>query len=119
MAKVYIRLTAITLILSFCDRSSAQCAFEWSATSLGDANPNGAVRAIEVFNGMLIVGGDFTVIGGVNANRIASWDGVQWQALGTGITGTNSRVLSLKVYGGELIASGSFTNAGDVATKDI
>ena len=29
-------------------------------------------------------GGDFTA-GGVNANRIAKWDGTSWSALGTGI----------------------------------
>jgi hypothetical protein len=56
----------------------------------------------------LIAAGDFTMAGGVMANRIARWDGKSWSAFGTGM---NNSVSALTVYNGELVAGGSFTSA--------
>ena len=36
--------------------------------------------------GNLYAGGSFTMAGGVNANRIAKWDGAAWSPLGNGMT---------------------------------
>ncbi len=79
---------------------------------------NGAVRSCTLwdpdgFNGpisyWLVVGGDFTEIGGVQASHIAAFDGENWRPLGSGM---NNSVRCLKVYNGDLVAGGRFTTAG-------
>src|SRR5690606_21286078 len=63
----------------------------------------------------LYAGGDFTIAGGVAANRIAKWDGSVWSPLGAGV---NHRVYALTVFddgsggGPALYAGGDFTIAG-------
>ncbi|MEW5922672.1 MAG: delta-60 repeat domain-containing protein [Candidatus Zixiibacteriota bacterium] len=74
------------------------------------------IRALTVYNGELVVGGDFTAIDGVAANRIIRLNGVAWQPLGSGM---NDDVHSLTVYNGDLIAGGAFTTAGGVAANCI
>jgi hypothetical protein len=78
-----------------------------------------AVRALAVFDEglgqgpVLFVGGQFTSLGGVAANHLARWDGVQWSALGSGLDGL---VESLAVYddggGARLHVGGNFDHAG-------
>jgi len=58
----------------------------------------------------LFAGGDFDAIDGVDASRIARWDGTRWTALGTGIAGGDVR--SLAFHAENLVAGGSFTTAG-------
>lgn len=134
--------------------------YQWG--SLGNANQ--PVRAMTLFDpvsfdpdgsgpaGMtpdpsdtqLIVGGDFTNIGGTPANGIARFTGNAWRALGTGVTGGSVRALA--VYdpvkpGDERAAStgppvlpfvadtpdpprmlfigGNFTNAGGIAQANL
>ncbi|UCC44874.1 MAG: T9SS type A sorting domain-containing protein, partial [Candidatus Zixiibacteriota bacterium] len=70
---------------------------------------NRYVVSLTVYNGDLIAGGRFTTAGGIDANRVAAWDGSTWQPLGSGM---NDRVTSLTAYKGELIAGGDFTTAG-------
>ncbi|MFT7535087.1 MAG: hypothetical protein ACI85K_001038 [Hyphomicrobiaceae bacterium] len=61
-------------------------------------------------NGDLVVGGFFTSAGGVPAENIARWDGVEWHALGEG---ANSTVASLALLStGDLLAGGRFSQAG-------
>ncbi len=74
------------------------------------AGANAPVRAFAVFGGALFVGGDFTVIGGVEALHIARWNGSQWNPVGGGLDGT---VYSMTVYGGGLAVGGSFNVAFD------
>jgi RHS repeat-associated protein len=81
----------------------------WSA--VGPAAPNGTVYALGVFNGSLYAGGLFSSIGGVQARRIARWDGSSWSPLGAG---TSGGVYSLAVFDGALYAGGYFQNAGDL-----
>jgi len=68
----------------------------------------------------LYVGGSFTLAGGVNANRIAKWDGVHWTALGSGLDDTPQ---ALAVFddgsGPALYAAGTFTTAGGIPAKHI
>jgi hypothetical protein len=68
---------------------------------------NGQVRALSVYNGELIVSGQFSVAGGVSANNIAAWDGSAWSALGAGIGGF--AVNALAVFNSQLIVGGEFT----------
>src|SRR2546422_3557968 len=48
---------------------------------------DGPARALAVYNGALIVGGDFTHAEGQVANHIAAFQGDAWSALGPGLDG--------------------------------
>jgi hypothetical protein len=79
------------------------------------------VSALTVYNGELIAGGVFTAAGGVDASKIARWNGSIWQPLGSGMLGGGSYagVYALTVYNGELIAGGYFKEAGGVDVNSI
>ncbi len=80
----------------------------WSTLSTG---MNDWVYSSTVYNGDLIVGGNFTSAGGVSANHIARWDGTTWYPLGLGV---NGKVWALISFNGSLYAGGEFTEAGGV-----
>ncbi|MGE3173839.1 MAG: hypothetical protein AB7O97_14540 [Planctomycetota bacterium] len=89
-------------------------------------DPNDDVRALAVLpNGDLVAGGEFTLINGVAANRIARFDGVQWQPLAGGATydltvGVLPGVFALRTLpGGDLAAGGAFRYAGGVPADSI
>jgi len=68
-------------------------------------------------NGYVYVGGNFTSINGVAANRIAYWNGSTWNPMGSGM---NNLVLAIAVApNGDVYAGGSFTTAGGVACNRI
>ncbi|MCX6928337.1 MAG: hypothetical protein NT154_34780, partial [Verrucomicrobia bacterium] len=78
---------------------------------------DGDVRAAVVdASGNLYIGGWFTVVGDVVANKIAKWDGSAWSALGSGM---NYYVKALAVSGTNLYAGGEFTTAGGVSALRI
>jgi hypothetical protein len=89
-------------------------------TALGTGNANNRVRALagREFNNLLIVGGDFTNIGGVAANRIAAYDPSTdtWSAYGTG---ANNTVNALGIAGNWLIAAGAFTTMNGVTVNRV
>ncbi len=70
------------------------------------------VHAMAVHDGLLVVAGQFTSIGGVAANGIASWDGSNWRAFG----GQGPpyayppfpSVAGIASYQGYLVAAGDF-----------
>ena len=66
----------------------------------------GIVKAMIPFNGELIIGGFFTKIGGVNANRIARFNGVRFAPIGGGFNA--GFVGALATLNGKLFAAGSF-----------
>jgi trimeric autotransporter adhesin len=66
--------------------------------------------------GNLYIGGDFTTVSGVIANRIAKWNGSSWSALGSGM---NNQVRALAVSGNDLYAGGQFTTAGGVPANSV
>jgi hypothetical protein len=79
------------------------------------------VDALTVFDGDLIVGGQFRQAGGVTVNHVARWDGSEWWPL-TGSAGTGLDVPSvwdLTVFGGALIVAGGFGQAGGIAANGI
>jgi hypothetical protein len=95
----------------------AECEFEWKpGVGLAVETANRVV-GLTVYNGNLIVGGDFTEAGGVLVNHIAQWDGSSWSALGSGMGGPT--VANLAIYDGNLIACGSFTTAGGIQVNHI
>jgi hypothetical protein len=75
----------------------------YSTFSTGGANSN--VRALVSNGARLYVAGDFTLIGGVPANRIGYWDGT-WHD----IHGADNTVYALGSYNGEVHVGGSFQN---------
>jgi hypothetical protein len=86
---------------------------------------SGNVWVLAIYDGKLIVGGDFSSAGGVPATSgIACWDGAAWSSLGGGVlldssSNSSGKVYALAVYNGELIAGGVFAEAGDVPAHNI
>jgi len=87
--------------------------FNWSALGTGADN---IVYTITVSGTDVYVGGDFTTIGGVAANRIAKWNGSNWSALGTG---ADLSVMSIAVSGSDVYAGGAFTTMDGIAVGRI
>ncbi len=104
--------------------SAAQCATEWlpgdgipgvvgsvNATTMWD--PDGAGPAVP----QLVAAGSFTVAGGVTANRIATWNGVERSSLGAGMDGN---VLALTTLpNGDLVAGRAFKTAGGFGASRV
>ena len=71
----------------------------------------------------LFAGGSFTSMNGVEASRIAKWDGVQWSRLGAGLSGSGTTVRALHAFddgGGEaLYVGGLFTTAGESPAASV
>ena len=79
----------------------------WQALGSGTSGGayGGRVHALTVYNSELVVGGSFTLAGGVLCVLIACWDGSAWHPLGAGLSHGMS-VYALTVYNDELIAAG-------------
>jgi hypothetical protein len=70
----------------------------------------------------LYVGGEFTMAGGIAANRIVRWNGSSWSALGSGVAGgfiPAPGVYELVVSGSNVYAAGNFTTAGGGFAFDL
>jgi hypothetical protein len=67
------------------------------------------VKALAMYQGDLIVAGNFGFAEGVAVEQIARWDGSQWHPLGDGVAAT---VTAMTEYNGALIVGGLFTWAG-------
>jgi HYR domain-containing protein len=101
----------------------------WSALGTGMGGTSPAVFALVPFDDgggtELYAAGVFSVAGGVNANRIAKWNGSSWSTLGSGITHVNgiAQVLALAVFddgtGPALYAAGDFNRAGGLIANRI
>ena len=87
---------------------------EWTPLT---SSMDGWAHTLGVYDGMLIAGGQFNSIDGVeNTLRIAAWNGTTWMALGTGM---NEQVLDFTVWNNKLVACGNFTTAGGVSASHI
>lgn len=92
--------------------------------SLLGSEMNGGVFAVTVFDDgtgpTIYAGGNFTMAGGVAANRIARWDGLTWTPLGEGL---DNAVYALAVFddgaGPALYVGGYFSVAGGIAASRI
>lgn len=96
----------------------------WSALGHGMGGGSSAsVQSLAVFNDgsgpALYAGGTFTVMGGMEATRIARWDGQTWTSLGGGVgVGPESAAVGVHALlefesgaGGVLWAAGSFAES--------
>lgn len=72
--------------------------------------------ALTVYNGRLIIGGDYSER---HHSCIATWDGSSWGQLGTGVGGPGDTVLALAVHDGKLFVGGTFPRAGDKVSRNI
>ncbi len=108
---------------------------QWNGSSwqpMG-AGANQVVEALTAFDSdgpgpvqpWLVAGGQFTMIGGVPAGRIARWNGGSWALLGGGAP--NARVSALGTFdpdgagplAEDLIVGGDFTSLGSVSARGI
>lgn len=79
------------------------------AGSLNSNYPIMYPHQMTIFDGDLIVCGNFLKAGGQTVNGIARWDGQDWHTLGPGF---NDVVYSVGVFNGMLYAGGAFTGSG-------
>src|SRR5687768_9126898 len=127
MHRRFIAAVTVFTTMFFSQHLWAQGCTGWQPGPLqlpkGDAN--GIIRALISWDpdgsnppqqAVLVAGGSFTSIGGVNANFVAMWDGLQWRSLGDGM---NNEVRALAVWNGDLIAGGTFTTANGVIVNGI
>lgn len=77
--------------------------------SINASPPNLYPHQMAIFEGELIVAGNFLKAGGQTVKGIARWDGQNWQAMGAGF---NDAVYGIGVFNGALYAGGSFTASG-------
>lgn len=104
----------------------------WSSIGTGSFGGGGPVCLVLHPDGAggndLIVGGTFTSIGSVAANRIARWDGASWHAIGNGFSFGNTGMVpsvtslaSVPLSGGgaELYAAGTFDRSGTASRSSI
>jgi glucose/arabinose dehydrogenase len=84
---------------------------ELSDTNTGISGTNNEIRSIAFDeNNVVYVGGNFDTAGGINANRIASWDGNTWKGLGAGTSGFVQAIIPHEDY---IYVGGNFVSAGN------
>lgn len=87
----------------------------WEALSSG-SNGEIVTLAFDSENN-LYAGGNFTEVGGVEANNIAMWDGIEWRSLGEGVDGS---VAAISIDSNDnLYVGGGFITAGQKAVNNI
>jgi trimeric autotransporter adhesin len=106
------------------DRVAHLVRWDGALTSALGSGVNGPVRALKSFSPdpltrNLVVGGEFTMAGGLSAARIAQWTESdilgtrEWNTMGTGF---NLPVRAIERFNNVIYASGDFTASGDNAT---
>jgi hypothetical protein len=94
----------------------------WSSLGTGAGNGvNSFVGAITVAsNGDVYVGGGFSQAGGVQADKVARWNGTSWSPVGSGAGVINGDISALVVAGnGDLYAGGNFTRLSGVLNNRV
>ncbi len=119
-------LGLVAFFLAISTSSAIGVCPEWRAGPFtgGVTSPNGPINASIVWDPdgagprqeLLIVGGEFTSIGGVQVSNVASWDGTVWRDLAGGVDGP---IRALAIHEGILVAAGSFTSAGGVQARFV
>lgn len=90
----------------------------FSAVGLGLSKPPlyGGVGSLCVYKGELYAGGVFDSAGGLPAENIALWNGINWSGIGSGVNGS---INSMVVYNDSLYVGGTFNVAGGKPINDI
>ena len=80
---------------------------KWDGTNwvtFGTDAPNKQVYSVATYNNELYIGGEFSQVGSMTANRIASWDGSNWHNVGGGVWHPMPHnIRAMAVYKGKLI----------------
>ena len=95
--------------------ATAQTDENWSP-DFGLAGTDGEVICSVVWNGNLVVAGNFGVAGVSDVGGVALWDGSQWSAMGGGL---EYSVGALAVWNGDLYAGGNFGESGGVTLNGL
>jgi hypothetical protein len=95
---------------------------KWNGTNwIGIATSDSPALVLASDARNMYAGGSFTQISGIEANRIARWDGSAWFPLGSGLSegraGTGVGALALN--GSEVYVAGIFTKAGNAAVDGL
>ena len=99
------------------DNIAAWDGMAWQTVGGGISGAIGTgIHSLEVFDGQICAGGNFTLADVPGARRIACLDNGQWQALGLGIPDwdISVEVSSLQVYNGDLYVGGDFIEVDGV-----
>ena len=93
--------------------------FEYIDRGFGNVDDDPWVRALALDQqGRLVVGGQFSTLGGVDTPNIARWNGTNWESLGS--EGVNGAVVSILVDdGGKLIVGGEFDQVGGKVSNNL
>ena len=108
-------LMVTVFLTAGCSDNPTESEGTWQWQALGTGT-NGFVAAVQVFNGRLYAGGEFTQAGGVAANYIAVWNDTVWAPLGVG---TSWPVNALIIYDNKLIVGGRFGSAGGMVVNRV
>ena len=83
--------------------------------------PDGDVTAVLRVGADVYIGGNFTAVGAVAANRVAKWDGTGWSSLGMGAAnGVAGPVNALAAGGsGDVYVAGDFAQAGGATARRV
>jgi hypothetical protein len=95
---------------------------EWSALAAGVGGQGANMRIRASLNTPigLVVAGEFNSVGGVQANRVAVWDGAAWNSLGSGGgNGVSGNPRAIAWFDGDLYIGGSFFAANVGGTDEI
>jgi hypothetical protein len=79
--------------------------------------PNVGIRDFESNLGKLYATCEFTKIGGIDANKIAYYDGSNWHALGCGLE--EGSIYDMIGYKGEVYVAGNFDEIGCIPARNI
>lgn len=78
---------------------------------------SGSIYAMEVYDGKLIIGGQFSSFNGNPRRNLQAWDGTSTYDLGTAF-GTGSQVRAMRVFEGSLFVGGNAPSDGHIARWD-
>ena len=93
---------------------------KWDGTSWYDVagGIDNDITALIVYDGTLIVGGNFTTAGSTTVSNMAQWNGTSWSGFGGGIPGSYT-VTALDTFNGNLYVGGGFNQAGTINALNI
>jgi len=103
-------------ICNFIARWDGQAWHPMGSGMTGSGTNPGVYGLARLPNGDIVAGGNFDTAGGVEAHKLARWDGTAWHAMGS--SGMNGTVFCFTQLDGVLYAGGDFTTAdGQTATR--
>ena len=89
----------------------------WQSVGVADTNGYIVSMAVGSDNALYVVG-NFTRIGGVDANYVAKWNGLDWEPLGTGFNNSATSI-SIDNYDQVFVCGSQITSAGGVSVNNI